>query len=306
MERNRTYFSWSQYSLWKSSKLQFYKKYCLGEEGPNLQAWAKGKEFGRYKETKQVPTFITDPLLRQVGDETPELEIIEHELKCKIGEYELLCYLDTCEFDLTEFYEYKTGKDAWTQTLVNKHEQLDFYALCIYIKSGETILPKCKLYWIETEDIEMTDGSIEKRYTGHIEEFVREFTEEDMVSMMTKIVTSLKEIEAYEFKEIELNENLVNRYIKLNALSKKIKSEMDLIKLNIKNDLIENNVDYGVGKNGKFSISKRTSYDYSIDLKLKESNYKTEIDELKRKEKNSGAAKAKVTKTLLFKLIKTK
>jgi len=37
MKTNREYFSWSQYSLWKSSKKEFYKRYVLGEKSkPNV------------------------------------------------------------------------------------------------------------------------------------------------------------------------------------------------------------------------------------------------------------------------------
>ena len=304
MNRNRDYFSWSQYYLWKSSKLQFYKRYVLGEEGPNLLAFKKGKEFADYKETKEIPTFVSDPLLSQVGDQTPELEILEHELRVQIGDYNLLSYLDTCDFDLKEFYEYKTGKNEWTQALVEKHEQLDFYALCIYIKSGETIIPKCKLYWIETEEIIMTDGSKELRYTGNIEEFTREFTEDDMITMMTKIVTVLKEIEEYEHVELNLDDNLVERYIKLEADKKEIESELNNIKLEVMNTLENNKVKYGITDKGRFSVSERKTYNFSPDLKQKEKEFKADIDKCKKKEKDNGIATFSISKSLRFNLIK--
>ena len=304
MKTNRDYFSWSQYYLWKSSKFQFYKKYVLGEDGPNLKAWDKGKEFAEYKETGIIPNYVTDPLLQQVGDEVPSLDIMEQELRVEIGEYKLLAYIDSCAFDMEEFYEYKTGKDEWNQTLVNKHEQLDFYALSIYIKSGETILPKCTLFWIEIEDIEMTDGSIEKRYTGRIEKFERQFTKEDMVIMMTKIVNSLKEIEEYEYVELEIEDDLVDRYIELSEKAKEIDAELKIIKLEVLNTLKLNCVDYGSSSKGKFSISKRRSYIYSPKLNDLESKYKEEIDELKRVEKNDGIAKESISESLLFKLKK--
>lgn len=306
MKTNRNYLSWSQYSLWKSSKLQFYKRYVLGETGPILKAWDKGTEFSNYKETGEIPIYVTDPLLKQVADEVPSLDIMEYKLEVKIGEYNLLSYIDSCDFELNEFLEYKTGKDEWNQTLVNKHEQLDFYALCIYIKSNETILPKCTLYWIEVEDIEMTDGSIEKRYTGRIEKFEREFTEEDMVVMMSKIINVLKEIENYEHVELELEENLVDRYIKLSEKAEKIKKELDIIKLEVHNTLKLNDVKYGVTAKGKFSISERSNYSYSAELNNKEADYKAEIDELKRIEKNNGTAKVSKSESLLFKIIKQK
>lgn len=304
METNRDYFSWSQYYLWKSSKLQFYKRYVLGETGPKLKAFDKGKEFGNYKETGDIPHWVSDPLLQQVGDDTPSLEIMEHELKVDIFDTTLLCYLDTCDLDLTNFYEYKTGKNKWTQSLVNKHEQLDFYAFCIYVMSNEEILPTCTLYWIETEEIEMPDGSSELRYTGRIEKFERTFTEEDMVNMGTKISMTLTEIKNHEHVELELSETLVNRYIKLAALEKKIKSELNIIKLEVHNNLKTNGVKYGLTSNGRFSISERKSYIYSSDLIVKETEYKTEIDKLKKQEKDSGTATVEISESLRFNLVK--
>lgn len=304
MKTNRDYFSWSAYSLWKSSKFQFYKKYVLGDDNLTLKAWDKGKEFGEYKETGIIPNYVTDPLLAQVGDEVPSLQLMEHKLEVKIGDHTLLSYLDTCSFELDEFYEYKTGKEAWDQTKVNKHEQLDFYATAIYIRSGETVIPKCTLYWVEVEDIEMADGSIEKRYTGRIEKFERQFTEEDIVIMATKIFAVLAEIESYEYVELDIEDDIVDRYIELTEKAKKIESELKIIKLEVLNTLKVNCVDYGSSSKGKFSISKRRSYSYSATTSELEEKYKAEIDELKRVEKNDGIAKEAVSETLLFKLKK--
>lgn len=304
MKTNRDYFSWSQYYLWKSSKLQFYKRYVLGEDGPKLPAWDKGKEFSNYKETGILLNNITDPLLVQVADDVPSLDIMEHKFEVELGGYKLLAYLDTCEFDLSSFYEYKTGKNPWTQKDVDNHEQLDFYALCIYIKSGETLLPKCKLYWIETEDIELPNGSKEIRYTGHIEEFEREFTEDNMITMMTKIVSVIKEIDEYEFNELELDENLVERYIKLLEDKAEIESEINNIKLDVQNQLINTGVQYGISTKGRFSRSQRKSYEYSGNLVYKEKEYKDEIDKLKKEEKDNGIATIVITESLLFTKIK--
>ena len=304
MKTNREYFSWSQYYTWKSSKLQFYKRYVLGEDSPRLKAFEKGKEFGTYKETGDIPHWVTDPLLQQVGDSIPDLDIMEHELRPKLGDQELLCYLDSSALDLTEFDEYKTGKNPWTQADVNKHEQLDFYAMCIYLKSNETIVPKCRLYWIETEEIELPDGTTELRYTGNVEVFEREFTEEDIINMATKVYMVLKEIEDYEHVEADLDENTVNRYIKLVALEKKIKSEINSIKLEVLTHLKNNNVKYGNTSNGRFSISQRKSYIYPAEVLEKEAEYKAELTKLKKEAVDSGKATMEISESLRFNLVK--
>lgn len=300
MKTNRDYFSWSQYSLWKSSKYQFYKRYVLGEDNLRLDAFDKGKEFSEFKETGEIPRYSVDPLLEQVGNEVPSLGLMEHKLKVKLDEHELLCYIDSCELDLTEFFEYKTGKNPWNQKIVNEHEQLDFYALCIYIKSNETIIPKATLYWIETEEIELPNGETVLRYTGYIEKFERTFTIDDIINMGVKITQVLQEIEDYEHVEIELDENDSNRYVELLEKEKEIKDELNLIKLKLFNTLINENVKYGVSSVGKFSISERTTYNHSPELLDKEADYKAEIDEMKRLEKNSGKATKQISKSLRF------
>lgn len=304
MIRNRDYFSWSQYYLWKSSKLQFYKRYVLGDDGLTLKAFDKGKEFSEYKETGVTPSYCTDPLLEQVANEIPSLDIMEHKLEPMLGNIKLLAFLDSCKFDLTHFDEYKTGKNPWDQKAVNAHEQLDFYALCIYILSEETILPTCSLYWIETDEIEFPDGSTELRYTGRIEKFDRVFTVEDMINIGTKINETVLEIEAYEHVEIEIDENDAKRYVELSAKEKEIKEELNLLKLKIFEEIDSNDAKYGDSEFGRFSISERKTYLHSPELLNKEAEYKAELDELKRMEKNDGTAKVNVSKSLRFTLAK--
>lgn len=304
MIRNRDYFSWSQYYLWKSSKLQFYKRYVLGEDNLRLKAFDKGKEFGEYKETGLTPEYCSDPLLEQVANDVPSLDLMEHKLTPKLGDIQLLAFLDSCKLDLTHFDEYKTSKNAWTQKDVNAHEQLDFYALCIYIMSEEKILPTCSLYWIETEEIEFPDGSKELRYTGCVEKFDRIFTVEDMINIGSKISQAVADIKAYEHVEIEIDDNDAKRYVELISKEKEIKAELNLLKLKILDEIESNDAKYGQSTIGKFSLSERKYYTFSADILNKEADYKVELDELKRLEKNNGTAKVSISKSLRFTLAK--
>jgi len=299
MKTNRPYYSWSQHNLWKSSKRQFYKRYVLGEDGFRLDAWDKGKEFADFKETGNRGDS-RDPLLEQVAHDTPELDIIEKELYIDLDDYKLFAKIDSCEMDMTEFYEYKTGKNPWTQKDVNAHKQLDFYALCLYIANGEKHIPKCKLYWIETEEIEFPDGSTELRYTGRVEEFVREITETDIINIGADILNTLQEIENYDFQEIDIDETDAIRYAKLYKLEKKIKSEKDLLGLKIMNDLKNLNTKHGVSEAGKFTLSTRQKKIYPLDIVNKEADYKAEIDELKRVAAESGDIEIQESQSLRF------
>ena len=299
METNRDYFSWSQYSLWKSSKLQFYKRYGLGEEGPRLPQFDKGKEFADFRETGELPHWVDDPLIETVNKAIPRVGQSELKLQPKWGEVSLLSYIDECQDDLKHFLEFKTGKIPWDQTKVNNHEQLDFYALCIYLHSGEKVIPSCELVWIETEETETAQG-VELTYTGHVERFKREFTYDDMVNMATKLMVAWTEIKSWKFEELELDDDIVERYIDLLDQKKQIDHEIDLIKLQVMDELKSVGADYAVGGRGRFSLSRRKTPIYSTELINKETEYKNEIDKLKKAEKDSPNMEYTISESIRF------
>lgn len=310
METIRPHYSWSQHSLFKSSKLSFYKAYVLGEEKKSNIRFEKGKEFGKYKETGEIPHWVDDPLLEEVAEAIPDLDYKEQEITVdffkgredqKPDYYKpLLMYTDASKKDLTEFHEYKTGKTPWTQQKVNEHGQLDFYATGLYILSGQKVIPKCKLYWIETEDIEMTDGTIKVVYTGHVEEFEREFTEEEILATMIDILNTQREISEWDYNELELPEEKANRYIELLDKKAEIDAELNLIKLDVETQLLENGLEYAVAEAGKFSFTSRRSYSFSEELEELKDKYKTEIKKKEDLEKKTGVAKEYVNKSIRF------
>lgn len=300
MNTNRDYYSWSQHSLFKSSKLQFYKRYVLGEE-LHLPAFDKGKEFANYRETKEIPHFVNDPLLKAVSDFIPELGIVEKKMLVPMNDINLLCYIDECKEDLSEFNEYKTGKNPWTQKMVDDHQQLDFYALIIYLETG--VIPKCKLYWIETEEVKVL-GEKKLMYTGHVESFEKIFTEENMKNIAFDIADTYAAIQNYEHEEIELEDNTVDRYIELLAEKDRVLAELDLIKLSVLDELNSVGAKYAKTSKGRFSISERKTPIYSKELLTKEKQYKNEIDKLKKKEKDSPDVKYTITESILFKAVK--
>ena len=311
MKTNRDYFSWSQYNLFKASKTSFYKRYVLGEE-LHLKQFDKGKEFSEYRETDEIPHYVDDPLLESVSSIIPKIGVREKKIEVgfetgikEVGELNLLSFLDECKEDLTEFAEYKTGKNPWTQKDVDAHRQLDFYAASIYLLSGGEIIPKCKLYWIETEEIEVL-GEKRLMYTGVVEDFERIITQQDIENILVNLALTYKEILDFEYEEIEIEDDIVNRYIELLDEQKKIKNEIDLIKLKVLDELNQVGSKYAVASRGKFSISQRKSPIYSKELLTKEKKYKDEIDKLKTTEKSSPNIKYSITESILFKENKTK
>lgn len=302
------YLSWSRYSLFLKSKREFHKRYILEQPQLPNKYFEKGKELGEYKETGEIPHYIDDPLLEAVGDAVPRLDLMEHEVKVKIKDYDLLMYSDSCKKDFTEFYEYKTGKldsktgnKPWDQHAVENHEQLDFYAVCYYIKSG--IIPKATLYWIETE-IQEINGEEVLRYTGHVESFERTFTEDDIVKMMTKILTVHQEIDEFEYTEMDVDIHFMERYIEISNTMKDLKQEADLMRLEIQTQMDAEGVQYAGNEKGRFSLSKRTTYNYSEELTKLDKDYKKEIKQKQEIEKKNGTAIKSVVDSLRFTLQK--
>lgn len=301
MKTNRDYFSWSQYHLFNTSKKQFYKKYGLGEKSISNKQFEKGKEFAHYKETGEIlPSVINPDMLEVVGGAVDELDIMEHKLKVQIDKYNLLAYADSGKKDYTQFYEYKTGQEPWTQKDVEKHEQLDFYAVCYYIASGEKIIPSCKLYWIETQK----DDKGQLYFTGNVEEFERTFDKQDIVNMMAKIITTIDAIDEFEYKELELDDDKIDRYIHLDKIIKDAQEEQELIKLEVENLMINNNVKYASSSRGSFSISERKNKIFPEKINKLQKQYKDEIDRLKKEAEKSGDMKIKVSESLRFTLKK--
>jgi len=299
MKTNREYFSWSQYSLWKSSKKEFYKRYVLGEKSKPNVYFDKGSELGNYLETGDIPFTSQDGMLEQVGNLIPKLDIMEDKLEVQYEHLNLLAFVDSGALDGTEFLEYKTGKIPWTQDKVDTHEQLDFYALCYYLRSGQEVIPTCRLYWIETEE---TDDGL--RYTGYVEKFERSFTEEDMIHMLGNILKALKEIEEFEYVEMEIEDELVDRYIELTGLVNKYNDEISVIKMEIQVRMEADSVLYAASANGRFSMSKRTSWNYTSELKEFDSLHKSELKKKQVAEQKSGDATQSYTESLRFSIIK--
>jgi len=302
---NRSYFSWSQYSLWSTSKREFYKRYVLELPSLSNKFFDKGKELGEYLETGTIPHYCTDPLLEVVGSLVPKLDIMEEKIEALIEfdddrpNIQLLSFIDSGAIDGESFLEYKSGKTPWTQELVDNHEQLDFYALSYYIRSDYNVIPTCKLIWIETE--ETPDGL---RYTGQVSQFERQFTEIQMASMLAKIAEAVQQIADFEYVEMELEEELVDRYLYAEQQMKKFADEMETIKLEIQVRLDAENLQYASSSKGRFSITKRGTWVYSKDLTKEKKEFDASFKKKQIAEQKSEVAVQTFTESLRFSIIK--
>jgi len=302
MLREKDYISWSQFSLWTSSKREYYKKYGLGEDRSQNKFFAKGKEFSDAQEYGDDGTFSTDEMLSFVLEHAPKLDLSEEKLMIELKNGEkILSVIDSLCSKGEEFLEYKTGKVAWTQEKVDSHGQMLFYALALYIKSGRLSVPSSRLIWIETEETE--EGL---KYTGLIEEFPREFTIPEIEAFEDEIIKVIDEIEAFEYLELEVEDEVMDRYIELDIFIKEAQAEMDVIKLGIQTEMEIMGLNYANSTNGKFSFSERKSWVYSEELRTTKEQIKKEIDKAEKLEQKDKIAIQTVSRSLRFSLNKQK
>lgn len=188
----RGYLSFSQVSLWQSSRERYKKLYFDGDQSYSLSnpgltygsIVAEALEHG--KETGDLLTDTAMELLTKY--DTRDVEI-QAEFKTKYGYITILGKPDMLDSETFAFREVKTGKVKWTQKKAEKWLQLRFYATLIYLKHG-VIPPTVFLDWIET----FVDDGVTKP-TGHIETFEVEISMKDVLETLTLISRVAKAIE---------------------------------------------------------------------------------------------------------------
>jgi len=127
---------------------------------------------------------------------------IQVETKTKDGWLKIIGKPDYLNSKTKEFYETKTGKGKWTQTKAQKHPQMIFYAMLIYLAYG-VVLNDAYLNWIETEDVlepyKESDWLLKDRKvikpTGNVQTFKVTFTLTDILKTLAETVKVAKEIE---------------------------------------------------------------------------------------------------------------
>lgn len=144
--------SWSSYSQFTQySKEDWYEQYVLG----------KRNGFGASVEAGRV---IGERLATDLSylPEVPRPQEYEVELKATIGNVDLVGHLDglSMKGKPIKLFEYKTSlsKVKWTAATVNKHEQIDFYCLLLWLN-----------YRIRPEDLQIKLVYIPVKENGSFE-----------------------------------------------------------------------------------------------------------------------------------------
>lgn len=186
----RIHLSWSAYSCFRQNPDRFRREYF--EKGKKLDT--KYLRFG-----KGIAEMIENGTHKDLLPGLPTYPIHELEIRTIVQGVPLLSYLDG--YDDREPYiigEYKTGKIPWSDSKVQKHEQLTFYAVAVRSKFG--VMPhRAELHWIETkdeEDVSSFWGKADKQIavTGKILTFIREFDVRELDRMEKEIVKTAHDI----------------------------------------------------------------------------------------------------------------
>jgi predicted RecB family nuclease len=162
------YLSYSQVQLWLHDKARYKALYFDNRDDMRIEnsGMVYGKQVAEALENEvETGDLLTDAAMLLL----PKYDIRDKEiytiLTTKQGEIPLLGRPDMMDSVSKSFYEIKTGKVAWTQNKADKHLQLPFYAMIIYL-THKVIPSAVSLVWIETQD---TDEGIKP--TGKVESF---------------------------------------------------------------------------------------------------------------------------------------
>jgi len=159
-----------------------------------LRTSNRGMEYGKVvadalEHGIQTNDLLTDSAILLL----PKYDIADQEIRTllstKDGDITVLAKPDTRDSKTHDFREYKTGKTSWTKEKAQKHPQMIFYAMAIYLEFKK-VLSEAYLDWIETEQ---TENGIQP--TGRVESFRVTFTLADILKEMKETTRICKEIE---------------------------------------------------------------------------------------------------------------
>jgi hypothetical protein len=190
----KVHLSWTQMNTWMTNPERYKRETFYGGAKLDTKFLRFGKGIAELIEKGEHTELLPDLVVY----DTPE-----HEIRCEVAGIPCLSYLDSWDSTTGNFREYKTGTVPWTQSKVQKHDQLVFYATMLKWSTGK-IPEYCDLDWIETKERKeetsdfWREGAKIISVTGRIISFHREFDEREIERMEQLIIRTATEIsEAY-------------------------------------------------------------------------------------------------------------
>lgn len=182
------YVSWSSLQLLEQSEERWVDKYCNPDY---VERSTIEQEFGKSFAEVMEGQDSSDDIVALIKMATPKYEqsevIIEATLKAMGRSVKLLGRMDSYKEENHDFIDHKTGKTKWTQKMADKHGQLLFYKVMIYILYRA--IPISTLVWIQTEDSYDEEEGRQIVFTGQLPvSFVVNHTYADILKMMQRIM----------------------------------------------------------------------------------------------------------------------
>lgn len=183
----RKYISWSQLQLFEKSPSKYAERYLEGIPLYPNKYLRLGKKLATRLETGKNSG---NDLIEHVALMIPTYQHYEYKIEIDYKGIPLLMKLDCFTTRQRKLGEVKTGK-KWTQRMVDKLDQLTFYATGVWLKFG--VLPKkIFLHWAETKE----DKNGKLRLTGKTKTFETTRTLVDIVRFRIRIKNAWEGIQA--------------------------------------------------------------------------------------------------------------
>lgn len=179
------YLSWSKMNLFEKDPNQFYQVYFEGLD----QYRSKFLELGS-RLSKVLENGIDeerDPTFEFVATFLPAYPEREKDMKVVFEGVPLRIKLDGWNKKTFTVGEYKSGR-RWTQSMVDKCDQLTFYAAVIWMIYKK--IPNFLLHWAKTEEDE--EGNL--KLTGDLRTFKTTRRLKDIILMVKRMKKAWKEI----------------------------------------------------------------------------------------------------------------
>ena len=209
--KGKEHMSYSAYSLWKSNKGAYRRRYYEGEKPFETVETLFGKKVAEMMENR-------DPSLQHI----PHYSVTEHPLECYIGGNKVVGYLDSFDPEKIRFLDHKSshkdknGKVPWDKNKVRNHAQLPFYSMMLKEIYGK-VDNACHIVWIETEfkdNVVEFDGHIlkapgrELQLTGKVKKFrrvIREWERKRIREDLLKVCNEVKQ----DYENYQRNKSVV-------------------------------------------------------------------------------------------------
>jgi hypothetical protein len=208
----RDHFSWNQLNTWETDRELYKAIYFKEDESKRFKpnrGMKKGKQMADSLESGEASGDI---LLDSIIQNLPKFEIMDKVFYAElpIGKDKIRLHIqpDTMKKDLSDYYEYKTAqveynkkgekKTFWSQEKADKHGQIDFYDVGIYLLTRK--IPNHSLIEIETEKVDPENIYSKLEATGCINIYPTKRGLHQILRMMARITIAIKEI-SKEYEE---------------------------------------------------------------------------------------------------------